>query len=157
MIPNTAGNLLHQLQPRTHYSTRSLVQERLGPPLAAVLPKPLEFFAKQVRTHRPKVVFQCLGQLQCLLVRKILRALQQAPPRLLQDRFVAVTNQSLRLFRADLVHRIAELLHHVEPIQHMDCLAQPLFDHVQVGLPHVAAHVLYFLTDRLAETFQTRP
>ena len=72
MIPNTAGDLLHRLQPRTHHSARPLVQKLAGPPRALVLPKPLEFLAKEVCTHRPKVVLHDLGQLHRFLVRQVL-------------------------------------------------------------------------------------
>ena len=43
------------------------------------------------------------------------------------------------LFSPDLVQGLAELLHDVEPVEDVDRLPHPLPDHLQVGLPHVAA------------------
>jgi hypothetical protein len=86
--------------------TRPVPCPRTSPPTTrCCTPKPLEFLAKQIRTHRPNVVLQDLRQLYLLLVRQVLRALQEAPPRLLQDRFISVLRQSLRLLGTNLVRR----------------------------------------------------
>src|SRR5512143_3764255 len=91
-----------------------------------------------------------------LLARQVLRPLQEAPPRPLQDRLVTITLQSFRFLRSDLVQRLAELLHHMEPVQDVNRLTQVLGDHVEVRLPHIAAHELHLLTGRFPETFQAR-
>src|SRR3954468_9986349 len=119
MSPNRPGDLLHRLQPRAHHPARPFVQEPPGPRRASVLPEPLELLPQEIGPYRSQVVLQELRQLHRLLVRQVLRALQEAPPRTLQDRLVAVALQSLRLLRPDLVDRLAALLPDVETGQVM--------------------------------------
>src|SRR5512132_3110968 len=52
--------------------------------------EPLKEVARTIRSHRPPVVLQQLRQLHRLLLRQVLRPLQEAPPRSLPDRLVAV-------------------------------------------------------------------
>ena len=59
--------------------------------------------------------------------------------------------------RPDVIQRLAELLHDVEPVEHVDRLPEPLGDHLEVRLPQVAAHVPHLTAGRLSEAIQAGP
>jgi hypothetical protein len=105
----------------------------------------------EVAANRLEVVLQQVPERQVLLGRQILRTLQQQPPRLLQNRLISLASQLLRFARTNLVDRLVQMTHDVKPIQNVDRLRGLLRHHLQVGTPHVAAHIPQTRRPLLAE------
>ena len=114
----------------------------------------MEVLPQEVGAHRPQVVPQQLRQLDRLFVGPVLWTLQEAPPRLSQDRLVTLTLQPFRLISPDLIDRFAELLHDVEPVQYVYRLREFLSNDIQVRPPHVATDEPYPFAEILAQSLQ---
>ena len=52
---------------------------------------------------------------------------------------------------SDLINGLVEFGHNVKAVENMQCLTGLLFDHLEIGFPHIRTHLLQLLTARLAE------
>ena len=153
----TLGNFLHGLQLQAHHVVAPLVQESPRPTCSLVFPEPLKVLAVQVGFHGRQVVLEQFPQLVSLRAAEIGRTLEQAPAGVLEDRFVAVVPHPLGFTGADLVDRLAHLLHDVKAVQHMYRGARLLGDHLEIRLPHVAADELQSAAKGGTQLLQSAP
>jgi hypothetical protein len=89
MTPQAPGDLLHRADPTTPGASAPCVEELHRPFEARVLPEPLEVLAEQMSPDALEVVFQDLLEPDFLMVCVLLRSLEQTPPGLCENRFVA--------------------------------------------------------------------
>jgi len=92
--------------------------------------------------HRLQAVLEQFVQPRPLLVRQVLRPLQEAPAAVRQHRLVALAGQFLGLGRPHLVDGLVQPGHDVEPGQDVQRVPGLLGDDLQIRLPHVAADEL---------------
>jgi len=128
-----------------------LMEEFTRPGRGVVIPELLELFLQQVRTHALQVVAQQVAQPEPLLVGQVLGALEQAPARFLERRFVALACHAPRFLGPHVVERQVHLRHHVEAVQNTERVGAVLGNQVQIGLPHVRADELDLGRQFLAE------
>jgi hypothetical protein len=140
MTPQAPGDFLHRPKATTEGSGAPRLKELPYPCRGGVVSVPLELLTEQVDPDAIEVVLQQLGKPRGLVVSEVLRPLEQAPARLGQCRLVAVVAQLGDLLPAHLVDRDVHVPHDVEAVEHVQCLRNLFRDHVEVGLPHVAAH-----------------
>jgi len=139
MTPQAPGNLLHRDDPAAHGAGAPSVEELHRPLGARVLPEPLEVLAEQMSPDALEVVLQDLLEPDFLMVREVLRSLEQAPAGLREDRLVAVPLQLGDLGPPDVVESHVHVPHDVEAVEDVKGGRDLLCDHVEVLPPHVAA------------------
>src|SRR5207244_10340629 len=94
---------------------------------------------EQITPDCSQIVSEEICEFDILVNRKVLRSLQEGPATALEDLHPEGL-QLARLLGTNLVDRLAEIRHNVEPVQDMDRVSRSASDHIQVRPPHVAAH-----------------
>ena len=80
MTPQALGDLFHRADPAPHGASAPGIEELHGPLRARVLPEPLEVLAEQMSPDALEVVLQDFLEPDLLMLREVLRPLEQAPP-----------------------------------------------------------------------------
>ncbi len=151
VTPQAPDDFLHRLKPTPEGAGAPRLEELPGPYWGRVSPEPLELLAEQVGPDALEVVLQQLGKPRGLVVRQILRTLEQTPSGLRQRRLVPIPAQLGDLLPAHLVNRHVHVLHDVEAVEHVQGVGNLFRDHVEVRLPHVTAHETNPLADVVGE------
>ena len=92
-----------------------------------------------------------LAESTALPSRQVAGTLEQAPASVLERDAVALPAQVGCVLTARLVNRLVEMGHDVELVEDVERLAGMATDHLEIGLPHVAADDMKRLGPRLAE------
>jgi hypothetical protein len=132
-------DLLHRLEARAHDLHAPLIEERAGPVDRAVLPEIVKPFPQQHGADCAQVVLDQFSQAGALLTRLILRAFQEQPARLREERLAPALAERADLRAADVIDRVAHILRDVEAVEDVERVARLLRHDLQVRLPHVAA------------------
>ena len=74
-----------------------------------------------------------------MLFGQVLGALEQQPTGFFEHGLVALGLEGLHLLGADFIDRFAQVRHDVEAVEDMDSVGGFFGDHLEIGLPHVAA------------------
>ena len=110
---------------------------------------------QQIRPNAFQVVGQQLSQTDALLVRQVLRPLEQTPALVLQQWLAAFAKHAPRLTGVvddhEIVQRLVQFGHHLEAVQDGQRLGARLGDDFQVGPPPVRADELDLVGDLLAD------
>ena len=114
MTPQALRDLLHRREPAPHGLSAPGIEELPRPSRGCILPEPLELFAQQVSPNALEVVLQQLGKPGGLVVREVLRSLEQTPAGLRERWLVAVPAQLSDLLPPHLVDRHVHVPHDVE-------------------------------------------
>src|SRR3990172_12107845 len=146
-----AGKLLHRLNSRAHGLRAPLIEELAGPDGRVVIPEALERFLQQVRPDTREVVAHQVTQFKALPVGQVLRAFEQAPARMLEQRLVALLRHAARLGGSHIIEREVHLGDDVEAVPDIERGGAVLLDELQVGLPHIRADELDLLTEFFAD------
>src|SRR3989454_1384067 len=142
VLPQGPSDLLHRLDPRAHDPPAPLPEELPRCPRSRVRPKALEVFSMKVSPYGLEVITQQLCHFDRLFLGEVLGPFQDAPSRVLQDRLVAVRHQSPGFTCPNLINCLVHARHDVEAIEDVNRSTGLRGDHVEVGLPHVAADEL---------------
>ena len=142
MAAQHAGDFFHGRQLRPHRSSTPPVQKLSRPIRRDIRPEKLEVFLQQITPHRAEIVPQQLGQTDVLLGTQVLRAFQEQPLRLRQDRLIAFGLERPRFLRPHFVDGFVQMGHDVEPIQDMNGMAGLFRNHLQVRSPHIATNIV---------------
>ena len=139
MTPKHAGDLLHRFYPGAKGSGHPSVQELPGPEGRNIFPKALELLFQEIASHRLEIVFDQLGQTNFLFVGQVFRPLQKNPSALGQEGLFPLGLQLPGFLGPNLVDRLAEMAHDVEPVQHMNGLPRFFGNDLQVRPPHIGS------------------
>jgi len=93
MTPQAFGDLLHRRKPTAEGFGAPRLKKLLRPSRGRVVPEPLKLFAQQVSPNALEVVLQQLGKPGGLVIREVLRSLEQTPAGLRERWLVAVPAQ----------------------------------------------------------------
>ena len=130
---------LHRLKARAQGPRRPAVQEFPRPEGRAVVPEELEVLLEQAGADGFQIVAQQLRQLDFLLLGQVLGALQQAPAAMRQYRFSPLSFQGPGFLGSHRIHRLVHMPRHVEAVRDVECLSGLARNHLQAGLPQIAA------------------
>ena len=142
MAAQHAGDFFHGSQLRPHRSSTPPIQKLSRPIRRGIRPEKLEVFLQQITPHRAEIVPQQFGQADVLRGTQVLRAFQEQPSRLRQNRLIALRLERPRFLGPDFIDRLVQMGHNVEPIQDMNGVAGLFRNHLQVCPPHVTTDVL---------------
>lgn len=142
MAPQHTGDLLHRSELRAHGSRTPGVQKLARPIRRGIGPEKLEVFLEQITPDRAEIVLHQLGQADFLLDTQVLRALQEPPPSLRQNRLIPLSLELPGFLGTHIIDRLVQMGRDMEPIQDMESLARLFRNHLQVRSPHVTADKL---------------
>ena len=131
MTPQALRDLLHRREPAPHGLSAPGIEELPRPSRGCILPEPLKLFAQQVSPNALEVVLQQLGKPGGLVVREVLRSLEQTPAGLRERWLVAVPAQLSDFLPPHLVDRHVHVPHDVEAVEDVQGLRNLLRDHVE--------------------------
>ena len=151
MSPQRLGDLLHRVDLRSHSSSAPAVEEFPRPVGGDVAPKELKVLFEQVASDRLEVVAQQISQLDVLGGSEILGAFEQPPSTALEHRHEPLGLELTGFGGSYLVDRLIDVGDDMEAVKDMDGLWSFLRQHLQVGLPHVAANELQLCAALFAE------
>jgi len=140
MLPYQLHEFFHRLNLAPHRSDTPVVQETSRPVRTLVLPESFEVLLHQVRPDHPQVVTHQHRQFFRLVVRQILRILQENILALRQDRLTSLFLELPHVFLSRFIDRVRQMTLHMEPVKDVQRLRTNPADHLQVRLPHVAAN-----------------
>jgi len=122
MTTQTAGDFPHRLKPTSEGAGAPGVEELSYPRRVYVSPEPPKVFAEQTGPDALEIVLQQLGELRGLVVGLILWSLEQAPPRLGENRLPAVSSQFGNFFSSHLIDCHVYVPHDVKANEDVDGL-----------------------------------
>jgi hypothetical protein len=138
--PRTLNDFLHWRKPAAQRLSARRLEELARPCRAGISPEPLELLEEQMGPDALEVVLQEVSELGGLVVGEVLGPLEQASAGTSEGSLVAIPAQLSELLPPHLVDRHVHVPHDVEEVEHLQGLPNLLRDHVEVRLPHIAAH-----------------
>lgn len=131
---------LHRCDAATDGHVAPSVEELPCPEGRDVRPEVVEVLLEDVRARGAEVQPKESAEPTGLLLGQVARALEQAPARVLERHLVAVPAQLGGVLPTGFVDRLVEVSDDVKLVEDVERLAGAVPNHVEVGLPHVAAH-----------------
>jgi hypothetical protein len=138
--PRTLNDFLHWSKPAAQRLSARRLEELARPCRAGISPEPLQLLEEKMGPDALEVVLQEVSEFGGLVVGEGLAPLEQAPAGPSEGSLVAIPAQLSELLPQHLVDRHVHVPHDVEAVEYVQGLRNLLRDHVDVRLPHIAAH-----------------